>query len=385
MIEICKKEECCGCYACKNICPKKCISMKSDNEGFYYPQIDKDKCIKCNLCKKVCPTINSLKSESYKHKAYACKNKNQLQRINSSSGGVFSLLCELIINNGGVVFGASFDENFEVKHIYAEKIDEYIKFRGSKYVQSSIGDSYKRAKEFLDNNRIVLFSGTQCQIKGLNLYLGKKYENLISVEIICHGVPSPKVFKAYKNGLIRRYGSNIKEINFRDKVNGWNSFSFTTKFEDEGIYSKIFRDDLYMKGFLSNLYLRPSCYKCKSKNFTSNSDISLADYWGIQYKHPEFVDDYGISLVLINSESGEQIFKSILNNVEILETQLEYAVKHNPCIVKAVEYNLNRQKFFKKLNYKNIEKSINKYTKISLNSRVKGKILNFLLKRKNSR
>lgn len=384
MIEIVKKEDCCGCYGCMNICPKQCIVMKNDDEGFVYPYIDKDKCIGCNLCEKVCPTINNLGNNDYESKAYACKNKNKVERIKSSSGGIFSVLCQKVINEGGVVFGVAFDKDFTVKHMYAETMDECIKFRGSKYVQSSINGSYKKAKEFLDSGRVVLFSGTQCQIKGLNLYLRKKYENLISVDIVCHGVPSPKVFKNYKNMLVKKYGANIKAINFRDKINGWSDFEFNTKFENKDVYSKSFRSDLYMKGFLSNLYLRPSCYSCKSKNFKNNSDISLADYWGVENKHFQFVDKYGVSLVLINSKVGEKVFKSILDNIDTLNTDLDYAVKYNPCIIKSVQCNLNREKFFKKVNYHNIEKSIDRYLKPSLKLRVKMKIISLLVSKKKS-
>ncbi|MBQ8999563.1 MAG: Coenzyme F420 hydrogenase/dehydrogenase, beta subunit C-terminal domain [Clostridium sp.] len=384
MIEIVKKEDCCGCYGCMNICPKQCIVMKNDDEGFVYPYIDKDKCIECNLCEKVCPTINNLENNDYESKAYACKNKNEVERIKSSSGGIFSVLCQKVINEGGVVFGAAFDKDFTVKHIYAETMDECIRFRGSKYVQSSINDSYKKAKEFLDSGRVVLFSGTQCQIKGLNLYLRKKYENLISVDIVCHGVPSPKVFKNYKNMLVKKYGANIKAINFRDKINGWSDFEFNIKFENKDVYSKSFRSDLYMKGFLSNLYLRPACYSCKSKNFKNNSDISLADYWGVENKHPQFVDKYGVSLIIINSKVGEKVLNSTLNNLDVLNTELDYAIKYNPCIIKAVQSNLNREKFFKKVNYNNIEKSIDKYLKASLSLRVKMKLASLLFAKKKS-
>ena len=201
MIEILEKNKCCGCYGCVNICPKKCISMKYDNEGFAYPVVDKEKCVNCGLCEKACPTFKNLNLEKYNYEGYVCYNTNEEARKSSSSGGIFILLCEEVINKKGVVFGASFDENFIVKHSYAETLEGCKKFKGSKYVQSQIGDTYKQAKKFLEEGRIVLFSGTQCQIKGLNLFLNKKYENLLAVDIICHGVPSPMVFEKYKEIL----------------------------------------------------------------------------------------------------------------------------------------------------------------------------------------
>ena len=375
MIDIVNKVDCCGCNGCTNVCPKECISMEIDNEGFWYPKVDKSKCINCDLCVKVCPIINTPKIENEAVIAYACKNKELNVRVNSSSGGVFSLLCKDVIECGGVVFGAAYDENFDVRHIYAETIEDCNQFRGSKYVQSKIGDTYKQAKKFLNEGRTVLFSGTQCQIKGLNLYLMKRYENLISVDIVCHGVPSPKVFKSYKELLVKRYKGNIKDIRFRDKRKGWKEFSYVTEFDNGKVYSETLKEDIYMKGFLKDLYLRPSCYKCTSKNYTDGSDLSLADYWGVQNIHPEFDDDKGISLVIANTAKGKQAIKRISDNIDIIETDLEYAITHNKCIVKSVDYNHKREGFFKEFNGENLEYVVDKYTKITLASKVKSKAM----------
>lgn len=380
MIDIKKKEECCGCYACTNVCPKICIEMKVDDEGFWYPQVKKEKCIECGLCEKVCPVINSPKIDKNDTMAYACINNNEESRKMSSSGGIFSLLCDEVIRNKGVVFGAGFDENFEVIHSYSETLEGCSIFRGSKYVQSKIGNTYKEAKEFLDNGRIVLFSGTQCQIKGLILYLRKKYDNLIAMEVVCHGVPSPKVFRNYRDLLSKKYNSQIKYIRFRDKTKGWKKFSYVTKFINNEKYSKTLKKDLFTRGFLKNLYLRPSCYDCKAKNYTSGSDLSLADYWGIQKKHPKFDDDKGTSLVLVNSSKGKEIFDSISKNMRFLETDLQYATANNPCIVRPVKYNADREKFFKEIEYKSLENIINKYTKISIRKRIKNKVKRFVYK-----
>jgi len=378
MINIVKKSDCSGCYGCLNICPKECISIKVDDEGFWYPSIDKDKCIECNLCEKVCPIINTpiintTQSETINTIAYACKNNNEKARKASSSGGVFTLLYEEVIKQGGVVFGAAFDEDFEVIHMYAETIQDCEKFKGSKYVQSKIGNTYKEARKFLNDGRLVLFSGTQCQIKGLNLFLNKDYNNLITSEIICHGVPSPKVFKLYKGNLKNKYNSNIKDIRFRDKTLGWNKFSYVTEFENNEIYSKPLNEDIYMKGFLGDLYLRPSCYECRAKNFSSNSDISLADYWGVERKHLEFNDDKGISLVLVNTKKGKDIFEKISCNMEVVKTDMEYAIENNPCIVSSVTHNKNREKFFKLIAKKNLEASIIKCITPTFSQKVKWK------------
>ena len=366
MIEINKKSECCGCHACNNVCPKECILMEIDNEGFWYPKVDKSKCIDCNLCEKVCPIINTPKKVEDDILAYACKNKNEEIRKNSSSGGVFTLLCEEVINNNGVVFGATFDENLNVKHTYAETLEECINFRGSKYVQSKIGDTYKEAKKFLDQERIVLFSGTPCQISGLDAYLMKKYDNLILIDIACHGVPSPLIYKSYIKKLEEKKKSKINEILFRDKSTGWKDYSISFKF-DNGKKMRQFRiDNTYMSGYLKDIFLRPSCYTCKFKKPITSADLTLADYWGIQNKHIEFDDDKGVSLILINSEKGQHLLNKITNKLNIIKTDLEYAIRCNPSIIKSSSYNEERDEFFKNFSSKNIIKYIDKYSKLPI-------------------
>lgn len=378
MIEISKKSECCGCYGCINACPKKCINMDIDNEGFWYPKVDKDKCINCNLCKHVCPVTNKLQKENFNKIAYACKNKDEKVRRSSSSGGVFTNLCEYVMDNSGIVFGAAFNDKFEVEHMEATTIEECKKFRGSKYVQSKIGETYKDAKKYLNQGKLVLFSGTPCQIKGLNLFLRKKYNNLILVDIVCHGVPSPLVFYRYKDKLNKEYNSEITFITFRDKSNSWKNYRYKISFKNGKVDEKLFTENIYSKGFLNDLYLRPSCYECESKNFKNNSDISLADYWGVQNKHPKFDDDKGVSLVLVNSKKGKKVFDQIYNKIEALETDLEYAISCNPCIIKPVKYNRKREVFFENLNCNNLEKLIYKNTKISFKKKIKNKIKKIL-------
>ena len=374
MIEILEKNKCCGCYGCVNICPKKCISMKYDNEGFAYPVVDKEKCINCGLCEKTCPTFKNLNLEKYNYEGYVCHNTDEEARKSSSSGGIFILLCEEVINKNGVVFGASFDENFVVKHSYAETLEGCEKFKGSKYVQSQIGDTYRQAKKFLEEGRMVLFTGTQCQIKALNLYLNKKYENLLAVDIICHGVPSPMVFEKYKEILKNKYNSNINNISFRDKRIGWIKFSFTTNFDNNECYTKDLKEDPYLKGFLKNLYLRPSCYECKSKNFSDGADISLADYWGVYDKHLDFFDDKGSSLLLINSKKGEDVLEKISSKIKYKKTDLDFAISRNKCIIQPTFKTDKREKFFEKIEKKEMISVIEKLTRPSFKVRAKIKI-----------
>lgn len=383
MIEILDKGKCCGCHGCANICPKSCISMEIDQEGFWYPKVDKNLCIDCHLCEKVCPILENPLKEEFIPVAYACKNKVNEVRENSSSGGVFSLLCEEVISHGGVVFGASFDENFEVRHTYAETLEECVQFRGSKYVQSKIGETYKQARKFLNDGRLVLFSGTQCQIKGLNLYLRKKYDNLIAVDIICHGVPSPRVFREYKQNLENSYTSTINNIWFRRKDEGWKKFSFAVSFENGKEHVKNLQEDTFMRGFLSDLYLRPSCYECTAKNFVNNADITLADYWGVQDIHPEFDDDRGVSLILVNSKKGQYYLNLIEGKMNVLITDIGHAIKHNPSAIKPVNKNPRRDEFFQMLNDGIVlNKAIEKCVKPTFMQRAKIKVYAVLSKGK---
>lgn len=379
MINISKKTECCGCYGCYNVCPKKCISMEVDNEGFWYPKVDEDKCIDCNLCEKVCPIINTNISNSEDYKAYACKNKDENIRLKSSSGGVFSILCEEVINNNGAVFGAKFDEKLNVIHDYSEDLEGCSKFRGSKYVQSKIGESYKIVEQKLKNGQIVLFSSTPCQVSGLQSYLRKDYENLITVDIACHGVPSPLVYRRYIESLNYNNDDEIVNLEFRDKSTGWKNYSFKVDFKNKQ-FKQLGSENIYMRGFLKDIYIRPSCHECKFKKGTTKADITLADYWGVENKHPEFDDNKGVSLVLTSTKKGEEILDKISKKMEFISTDKEYATQCNPCLIRSAKYNPDREKFFDDIDENNIEKNIYKYTKVSLYQKIKNKIFTIIKK-----
>lgn len=380
MIEVKTKEDCCGCYACYNICPKQCITMKTDNEGFWYPNIDNNKCINCNLCEKVCPIINPVKRNDSKKIAYAGMNKDEQIRIKSSSGGIFSILAEYIIKNSGVVYGAGFDEDFNIKHkriLYSTDLDL---LRGSKYVQSSIGDIYKQVKDDLESNKLVLFTGTPCQVEGLRSYLKKEYVNLMTMDFICHGVPSPLVWKKYLEEMKKSKQENIKNIYFRNKDIGWKNYSLKIVF-DEKIYSNTLNNDLFMKGFLRDVYLRPSCYNCKFKKINRIGDITVADFWGIENILPKMDDDKGISLIVIHSEKGKQLFDKLSEKMILNEVNLNEAIKYNPSMISSVKYNEKRNEFFLDLNSgENLTNLIRKYTKISFGKRVKNKIKSIIKK-----
>ena len=374
MITIKNKSKCCGCFACMNICPKNAIIMQEDEKGFKYPKIDKDKCINCNLCEKVCPIINSKKND-FPQQVYAAINKNEEERLASSSGGIFVLLAKEIIKRNGIVFGATFDDEFQVKHIGVEKEKDLIKLQGSKYIQSNINDTYKKARFFLENDRYVLFTGTSCQIEGLKSYLKKDYKKLYTQDIICHGVPSPKVWKKYLEYQKNQYIEDIKKISFRNKDYGWNLFRTKISF-DTKTYSEPLNKDLFMKAFLKNICLRDSCYNCSFKNKYRNSDITLADYWGVKNIHPNMDDDKGTSMVIINSEKGEELFNKIIDNCIYEKSKMDYVYQYNPSYIKSSSKNKKNEKFFKNMDNTQFNVLIKKY--IKKESRIINKIKKIL-------
>ncbi|NLY75830.1 MAG: 4Fe-4S dicluster domain-containing protein [Firmicutes bacterium] len=376
MIFIHNKKECTGCYACFNICSRDCITMEPDSEGFYYPEVDYSKCVKCGSCIMVCPTKNRTTVRQWNIKAYACINKNSSIRQKSSSGGIFSLLAENVISKGGVVFGAVFTDNFVIQHSYIENKEEIGKMRGSKYVQSSIGHTFKQAKEFLDRGRYVFFSGTPCQISGLKKYLGQNYNNLLCQDLICHGVPSPMVWRKYLTWKEQKAGAKATKVSFRSKTKGWRNYSLYLQYENGTQYSKTINDDLYLVGFNNNLYLRPSCYACPFKTAFREADITLADFWGIQSIEPAFNDDKGVSLVLIHSVKGENIFDELKDKMECKQVNFNEAIRYNPAMLKSMTINSNREKFFSEIASYDFGKLMNKYCKEKLVIRLKKKIRN---------
>ena len=395
MINIKEPKDCCGCNACAQRCPKHCIILTEDHEGFLYPKVNTELCIECGLCEKVCPVINQ-KPKKGPLEVYAAINPDEQIRKESSSGGIFTLLAEKIIQENGVVFGARFDENWEVRHDYTETIEGLAVFRSSKYVQSRIEDNYLKAEKFLKEKRKVLFSGTPCQIAGLKKFLRKEYDNLLTVDFICHGVPSTKVWRMYLDetcrNLIKRGSSSnfidegrrsyIEAINFRHKILGWKRCSFFLKLNSafiqsekntEGIFEP-FSENAFMKAFLSDTILRPSCYQCPCKSGKSTSDITIADYWNIQQVLPEFDDDKGISLVLTNTSKGENIFSSC--NVIYKKTGYEESKGKNGGFHEKINIPLKREYFFTEINKLDINLSqlIIQVTRKSFPYRIKLKI-----------
>lgn len=412
MLYITEKKRCCGCEACVQKCPQQCISLIEDEEGFMYPKVDAGRCIECGLCEKVCPFRNQ-GIERSPLETYAAKNPDEEIRKNSSSGGVFSSFIDKIISNKGIVFGASFNDNWEVVHSYADTKEGCIKLRGSKYVQSHIGNSYKEVESFLKEGRQVLFSGTPCQVAGLNLFLKKRYDNLLTVDFICHGVPSPGMFRWYlleelqkvaiegdkkntvsfrtihsipkRNALLDVEGVDIRGINFRNKMRGWKNYSFVLDLvkasaDDEKTTvssSSTLDENPFLRGFIRDLYLRPSCHHCQVKKLRSGSDITIADFWGLNKIRPDLDDDKGLSAVMINTEKAENFFSQL--NVDKVLASFKTVLKYNRAIHISPSIPSNRRKMF--AGNDGFIDRVNRLTKPGLVERIKA-IIKFIIRRK---
>lgn len=379
MIEINDKSKCCGCEACANNCPKRCITMVEDEHGFRYPNADKNTCIECGLCEQVCPILVGKKNE-FGPDVYAVQNKNDLIRKKSSSGGLFSVLASYVIEQDGVVYGAYMDSKQCVNHIEIEDKNGLDKIRGSKYLQSHINDSYKKIRQQLQEDMLVLFSGTGCQIAGLKSFLGKEYDNLITVEVVCHGVPSEKVFKKYINELEEKKGNKVKSINFRDKVEGWNNYNITITFDNGENISQKAMENEFMKGYIHNLYLRPSCKECQFKSMSSGSDILLGDFWGVNELGEPWNDNKGTSVVFVNSKKGKELIEKVNDGIVIESVEFGFATQFNPCIIKPVEISKDIYDELESLCLKDaVEKNVvKKEVKVNFSSKVKSKIRRIL-------
>lgn len=321
--------KCTGCGMCEKLCPKNAISLRENKEGFLEPFIDNKKCINCGLCKKRCPQNSDVELEKYKQKVYAVNSKNKEIIKNSSSGGIFGVIANYVLENGGLVCGAAYDDNLVVKHIFIDNTEKLTKIQESKYVQSNTLFTFSECKKYLENNKKVLYCGTPCQIAGLKKYLNKDYDNLITIDLICHGVTSPLLFKKYIDYLEKKYKDKIQEYHFRTKdKNGW-SLENKIVFKNKQIYNSC-KLDKYYTAFLSGNYYREACYECKYANDRRIGDITIGDFWGIELFHKDFTNyKDGVSAVIINSKKGQQIFNSIKKNINYVESSIDKVKKKN--------------------------------------------------------
>lgn len=332
MINIDSLEKCCGCAACVNACPKQCITMYSDKKGFFYPLVDTNLCIHCDLCEKVCPLINKSEGTHLPIMVEAVSSKSVEDVKASSSGAVCHELSRYFIEKKGVVYGAAWTDGFVVKHIRITAKADLERIRCSKYLQSQIGDIFKIVKTDLVDKRNVLFIGTPCQVAGLKHYLRKDYENLTTVDFVCHGVPSQAIFNRIIADIEEHNGSIVKGVNFRSKKENWHEYGTEFHLQNgENLYIRHSKS-LFFRGFMSNLYLRECCYKCPFTNNRNSSDITVADLWGVEFVRPEIDDNTGMNLVLVRSLRGRKLIEDCSFNFNRLKYDYQDALKYNPAI-----------------------------------------------------
>lgn len=358
--ELENKGLCTGCRACEQICPKNCIDMIEDDEGFLYPKADMNKCINCNLCKKVCHIGCDLKNHDFKTECYAAVHKDEDVVMNSSSGGAFTGIAQAFCDENYAVFGACFSEDMQVRHDYVRNIDDIKKFRKSKYVLSEIGDSYKKVKDMMDDGTKVLFTGTPCQIAGLRAFLKKDYENLLTVDVICNGVPSPDVLKKYFNSL----NGNVTgfDMRYKKKYRGeWLSIYARTDFKEK---SKVEIKNQYKEGFLQGIFHRPCCYECRYTSPERVSDFTLADFWSVEDVNPSFPAEKGASLILVNTEKAAKLMNLLNENMYIEKSSVEFAVKRQPRLREPIKYNHKRDSFMMDMNKLGEKELFDKYIKM---------------------
>lgn len=343
---LCASENCTGCGACASVCPKKCIRMEADREGFLRPVIDTYHCAQCGACKNACPVLHPV-ANSVNSDAYAAMNNDRAIRQESTSGGIFTLLCQWVFEHGGIAFGAAFEDNFSVSHCMAHSLEELRKFRGAKYSQSIIGNSYIETKELLDAGNYVLFSGTPCQIAGLKSFLQKEYDKLILVDLVCHGVPSPYVWAHYIHyrSQVDADGAAPTSICLRSKETGWPSYSVRFDYENKKKYSALNSSDPFIQCFVNNLCLRPSCYRCIYKGILRCSDFTLGDYWGVWTQLPEYNDGTGTSIVLLHTPKSHQIWKDLSAQIKTVAVSPNHCMDENPSALYAPSLPLIRSNF----------------------------------------
>ncbi|WP_307771339.1 Coenzyme F420 hydrogenase/dehydrogenase, beta subunit C-terminal domain [uncultured Treponema sp.] len=327
-----KENECCGCNVCVQVCPKKCIELKANREGFLYPIVDSTECISCLKCIQNCTVLKKFEDIQFQQKGFAVRLKDKSKLMQSSSGGVFSGIAESIINEGGIVFGATYDDELNVHHIMVDNLNDLNKLKGSKYVAGNTEKTYSEVKNILDNSeRKVLYSGSPCQIAGLKSFLHRDYDNLYTADIICHGMPSSKLFHKYLEWLGKKNKGKILYYGFRDKdVGGWTcggKAKTKTKTKTKTINGPL---DPYYSSFLRGATYRQSCYSCKFSNYKKRqADITMGDFWGIEFYYPKFYSKYGTSCCLINSSKGEKLFSETENQFECQEVKIEEIISEN--------------------------------------------------------
>lgn len=371
------KKMCTGCTACKAVCKSDAITMRTDNQGFKYPVIDSEKCISCGLCDKVCPVAKA-PTGNKEQSVYCGYSKDKDTVLTGSSGGLSYVFANHILSSGGVVCGCTMsDDCYKAKHIIVKSKNELYKLKGSKYIQSDLGDVFLCIKDYLNKGVKVLFFGTPCQVAGMREYLKLSRvsdENLFLIDFICHGVPSPLVWKSYLESVEAKYNSKAVKVQFRDKSIGWKRYSLAIEFADGKNFCSPVDENLYLKGFISDLYLRLSCYNCKFKDGNYYSDMTLGDFWGVEKFGLDIYNENGVSIGIIHTPKGKELFSLINQEIVCSQIDLSTATGSNPSYYSAVSYNQNRDKFFEQFGENPTAKTLNKFCKTKMKTKLKHKM-----------
>ncbi|MBM6765069.1 Coenzyme F420 hydrogenase/dehydrogenase, beta subunit C-terminal domain [Faecalicoccus pleomorphus] len=365
MIQITDKTKCCGCSSCANACPRSAINMLPDSEGFIYPIVDKALCINCGICNRVCPIENRPINSSPVRESYVLRAVDKDVLMNSTSGGFITPLAEYVLDHHGVLCAAAYDKDFKIKHIIIDKVAEYYlsNIRGSKYVQSSLGDCYIEIKRYLERKRMVCFVGTTCQVNGLKAFLCKEYEQLITVDLVCHGTPSPKLWDKYLNYQKTKYHSKIQEISFRNKTYGYHSGTMKICFSNGKIYYGSARVDYMLKSFFREIASRPICYQCPFKTLDRCSDFTIYDCWHAS----ELIaglkdDDRGYTNVIVQSEQGKKLLQHISERYEMYKADTEKAINLDGIMVlNSAKPHIRRSEFYVGIDGRTMQEQIQKF------------------------
>lgn len=370
MIALVDKTKCTGCTACASACPEQCITMKTDEEGFVYPIVNDSQCIYCGNCKRVCPVEKQLGNPAPLYALGVIAKENNIRK-KSSSGGVFYYLASQVLEQGGVVYGAAFQNRYmSVAHECIVHRGNIRKLMGSKYLQSDLDTIFITIKKQLEEGTTILFSGTPCQVSGLKSFLGKDYNNLVCVSVICHGVPSPLLWKKYVKHYLSKHHYPLTYCNFRSKKNGWRRFGIKMRTGQEKATFVSAQRDPYMRLFLKNMSLRPSCYQCHAKNNRCKADIVIGDFWGVEKQLPELADDKGTSLVLVYSAKGDILINSISNRFVCKKVSPENALLGNRAFSCSVTEPILREELFSDMKNMGFEQLAKKYVSINVKERI---------------
>lgn len=370
MIDNVSVQNCALCGACINACPVDAIQMKKEYLDFQYPEIDSELCIHCNKCEKVCPVLcEKIRPENGFPIAYAAKSKNDSIRMQSSSGGIFYELASQMLQDGGYICGAVFDEHFHIRHIVSNKKTDLYRMMGSKYAQSDMGYCYREIEKLLERGKNVLFSGYPCQVAGLRTYLGKSHPNLLLVELICHGIPSDRMLQTYIGMQEKKYRAKLKRMDFRNKDKGWHNSAVRMEFENGKVYSEAMVYDTFMQGYFQGISLKESCYSCKFRNLSSGSDLVIGDFWGAEIEFSRIDDNKGISAVLVNTNIGNIYLNKL--SINLVQSDAGTIIAYNKNLIESAIPSLQRKAFYSFAEIHTYEDAIKSFLKESARDKLK--------------